>query len=139
MDDEVFVRELNKQLEYWQKLLYLQDWTVEIRVSRPWEMSDPQALAECEWYLQRKDAIIRVLPPSDLSCVESHFLSGEAQDYDISIVHELLHLHFAPFHAKDDETAHEQAINALSRAYVKLYRVSPAESLTPAPHAQGYL
>src|SRR3990172_9860518 len=122
MDDESFELELRKQLAYWQRVLYLQDWTVELRVVRQWEMTDNQTLAQCENHVQRKDAIIYVLHPHDLPGLSSRFLNGEECDYDISLVHELLHLHFAPFRNENDTTAHEQVINAISRGMVKVWR-----------------
>lgn len=140
MDHEAFEKELHKQLAYWQRILYLQDWTVELRVARQWEMADSKTLAQCDWYLQRKDAIIRVLHPDDLAGVSQLFLQGEETDYDISIVHELLHLHFAPIHRDGDETFHEQAINAISRGMVKVWREdNPKEPDAAAEQSQGYL
>lgn len=126
-DDESFDLELRKQLAYWQRMLYLQDWTIELRIVRQWEMTDSQTLAQCENHLQRKDAIIYVLHPHDLGGLSSRFLNGEECDYDISLVHELLHLHFAPFRNENDATAHEQAINAISRGMVKVWRSTNSE------------
>ena len=144
MEDEQFELELHKQLAYWQRILYLQDWTVELRVVRQWEMTDHQTLAQCENHLQRKDAIIYVLHPHDLPGLSSRFLNGEECDYDVSLVHELLHLHFAPFRNNDDATAHEQAINAISRGMVKVWRNKDNENApdtlsVPVMGKEGYL
>ena len=141
MADEDFVKSLHTQLAYWQKVLYLQDWTVELRIVRQWEMADTGTLAQCHWYIQRKDAVISVLDPQDLAGVAPKFLNSEECDYDISIVHELLHLHFAPFHREEDETSHEQAINAISRGMVKIYREDEAHKPDPKPipHSGHYL
>lgn len=142
MDDEVFVQELRKQLVFWQKVLYLQDWTIDIRIVRQWEMGDQLTLAQCEWFIQRKDAIIRVLAPSDLPGVSHRFLNDEECDYDISVVHELLHLHFAPFHKAEDEVAHEQAINSISRGIVKAWRephIETPNSIHIHVGKEGYL
>lgn len=121
--DDEFQAEIVKQVTYWQQVLALQDWNVEVRLCRQWEMSDQFTLAETEWYLARKDAIIRVLHPKDLGGLAHRFINDEESDYDITIVHELLHLHFAPFDkGNSDGVSHEQAINAISRGMVKLYR-----------------
>jgi hypothetical protein len=122
MDDDAFEKELRKQLAYWQRILYLQDWTIDVRVVRQWDMGDRLTLAQCEWFLQRKDAIIQVLNPHDLPGISSRFLHSEECDYDVSLVHELLHLHFAPFHKDADDVAHEQAINSISRGIVRVWR-----------------
>lgn len=141
MDDEAFAEELHKQLVYWQKVLYLQDWTVDLRIARQWEMSDSTTLAECEWFLSRRDAIIRVLTPNDLAGVSKYFIKDEECDYDVSLVHELLHLHFAPFHTDKDETAHEQAINAISRGMVKVWREQATVKVVDphVPHVGHYI
>ena len=146
MDDETFSHELHKQLLFWQHALYLQDWTISLRIVRQWDMGDTVSVAQCEWYIERKDAIIKVLHPDDLPGVSSRFLNGEECDYDVSLVHELLHLHFAPFHRKEDEIAHEQAINAISRGIVKTWRTNDNEvdkqtmfSFTASVHSEGYL
>jgi hypothetical protein len=144
MDDNSFAEELHKQLAYWQKVLFLRDWTVDLRISRQWEMGDQHTLAECHWFLERKDAIIRVLNPIDLDGLADKFLNSEQCDYDVSLVHELLHLHFASFYTEEDELVHEQVINALSRSMVKIWRenddnkpIVVKESVI-APHVGGH-
>jgi hypothetical protein len=144
-NDEQFNADIQKQAAYWQKLLYLQDWVLDVRVSRQWEMEDQTTLAQCSWFLHRKDAIIRVLHPSDLPGLSGKFLHGEENDYDISLVHELLHLHFAPLSNQKENyhaIAEEQAINAISRGIVNLYRSNPPtepEKVVPTPGLNGYL
>lgn len=146
MDEDAFMHELHTQLAYWQQMLYLQDWTISLQVVRQWDMGDNCSVAQCEWYLQRKDACIKVLHPDDLPGVKSRFLNGEECDYDISLVHELLHLHFAPFHTEKEDIAQEQAINAISRGIVKVWRSKDSTSeiqttlnLTAHVAGHGYL
>jgi hypothetical protein len=144
-DDQAFDADIKKQAAYWQRILYLQDWTLDVRVSRHWEMEDIATLAQVSWFIHRKDAIIRVLHPSDLPGLGGKFINGEENDYDISLVHELLHLHFAPFDSKERhiEIAQEQAINAISRGIVKLYRTPPPspplEPVTQPVNLHGYI
>lgn len=141
-DESSFEDNLRAQVTYWQKILYLQDWNIEVQASRHWEMPS-LTLAQCEFYLNRKDAIIRLLHPTDITGLAHRFVGGEESDYDISIVHELLHLHFAPFstNIKHIEIAQEQAINAISRSLVKLYRNPPEskETITPTDSGGHYL
>ena len=141
MEDESFEKELRIQLAYWQKALYLQDWTIDFKIVRQWDMPDSGTVACCQWYLQRKDAVIQVLDPQDLAGVGRKFIDGEECDYDISIVHELLHLHFAPFFREEDEIAHEQAINAISRGMVKTWRetTKPVKPIIVEPTVGHYL
>lgn len=144
-NEQEFEAEIKKQAAYWQKLLYLQDWNLDIRVARQWEMEDPTVLAQCTWYIHRKDARIQVLHPSDLPGLAGKFINGEETDYDVSLVHELLHLHLAPFDSKEKyhEIAQEQAINAISRGMVHLYRNHPIAPATlphpPLTQTGGYI
>ena len=124
---EDFEAAVKKQLKYWQQVLRLQDWNIELRIVRQHELGDPDALAECEYYLERKDAFIRIVPPIDLDKFDSSYLEEEARDYDVTIIHELLHLHFALFDDPQYECAHEQVINTLSRAFAKIYRLPSTE------------
>lgn len=112
---------LQKECELWQKKLRLQDWNVEVKVCRLHEMPTQSALAVVESYEERKDAVMHLLAPIDIPLVQDKFLGSEAANYDISIVHELLHLHLLPLSDYDDErsrVAEEQIVNALSRAFV---------------------
>lgn len=126
------------QVAYWQQVLRLQDWNVDARVARAHEMvGDQQPIAQCDIYEQRKDAVLRVLHPMDLPTVSQHFLFGEEKDYDLSIVHELMHLHFQPFQSAADTAqglAQEQCIETVSRALLRLYREArPMENASVLP------
>lgn len=123
---------LTQQVGYWQEVLRLQDWNLEVRLARAHEMEgDNQPIAQTRIYPHRKDAILRFLHPMDIASVEHKFLNGEAKDYDVNIVHELLHLHFEPF-ARPLSThqgfSQEQAIETLSRAFVRLHRQGATET-----------
>lgn len=104
----------------WQKALRLQDWKLAVRIARGNGLDlPPDTQGRCEWTLGRKEALIRILDPVDfpLDC-------SWPQDMEVTLVHELLHLHFAPF---DDfeglkDTLSEQAINAISHALVEVSR-----------------
>jgi len=110
------LRELCRQ---WQKLLRLQDWDVRISWARGHGIDlATQTEGLCEWVARRKEAKIKVLDPVDWE-------SMDTCDAEQILVHELLHLRFYGFAAKDDtpeDVAQEQAIHALSMALVMLKR-----------------
>ncbi len=113
-------QELQALCSLWQKRLRLQDWTVVVRVVRRHEMALKDVQGECEWVLPRKQAVIRLLDPVDY--VPERIVP---QDMETDLVHELLHLYFAPFDADDgtlEEMHQEQAINAIGQALVALAR-----------------
>lgn len=106
---------------YYQEALRLRDWIVEVRIVPLSEM--PSGIqARVDWNLLRKSAVIRLLRPLDFR--RRREFSG-AQDMELDIVHELCHLHLAPLGVESgtpEDTAQEQAIEALSQAYVALVR-----------------
>jgi len=103
----------------WQRRLRLADWHIYFAFKRRHDMLlDGQA--EIKWEVRRKTAVMNLLDPIDY-CADH----VQKQDHECSIVHELLHLHFASIHEKTDELGElieEQAINAISEALVALSR-----------------
>lgn len=98
---------------------------MKVRLARRWEM-DPGNQAECEWNLRKRMALIKVLDSADWDPS-----TPWPQDQEQSLVHELLHLHFAPFRADDgtpEDVAQEQAIDAIAKALVELKRPSETRS-----------
>ena len=132
--------QLSKECLYWQDKLYLRDWTVGVKLCRHWDMS-PNAVGETMMYPERKEAQVKLLHPEDIPGVEEHFLNDEARDYDITLVHELLHLHFQPLGITDESkaegVAQEVAINQISRALVRLRREAHCKPEPPAEPTYG--
>lgn len=93
---------LNDYLEKWQKRLRLQDWEISIRWAFDKEISEA---AEIGYSLNTKEAEIKITKTDDKEFIE------------FNVIHELVHLHFAP-NSKHNDThfLEEQAINAISKA-----------------------
>lgn len=100
----------------WQEILRLQDWDVKTGIFRSRDMT-LGGEGECEWNLERKMASIRLMNPIDYP--EGAMIP---MDMENTLVHELLHLHFAPFFSEDKSIEQEQAINAITDGLVKLSR-----------------
>lgn len=104
----------------WQKILRLQDWIITLRITRQRDMN-LKGNAEIEATLPKRMATIRILDPVD-------YPDGlaEPQDMELSLVHELLHIHLFPLFADREEEmrmiAEEQAIEAISRGLIALNR-----------------
>lgn len=106
----------------WQKILRLQDWDIVLRIARRDDMGLDDVNGTCTWTLARNEAIIKILDPIDYpsDCVFP-------QDQEVTTVHELLHLHYAPFSdqfAKDtlEYIALERCIDVTSKTLVSLKR-----------------
>lgn len=137
-DNDDFTTLLEAQVTVWQKRLRLQDWNVEVKLCR-WNDMPQEAVAAIEYFEERKDARMHLLAPCDIPLVANRFLGDEASNYDISIVHELLHLHLIPLSDYENQTkrvAEEQVINALSRMIVGAY-ASTAKALVPPTTPTG--
>jgi hypothetical protein len=113
--------QLQQDLDYWQKVLRLQDWDVEVNVVRARDMTLENSAAAVTWVLPKRMASVTIMDPIDYP----PGLMGE-QDQEVSLVHELLHLHYAPFDETEKgslpEVMLEQSIEAISRALVLLKR-----------------
>jgi hypothetical protein len=113
--------ELQEACENWKKRLRLQDWITVPKIVRERDMAVCNRNGECEWQLKTKIASIRILDPLDYP--EDLIMS---QDMETVLVHELLHLHFAPLYADTQDTsiddAQEQAIDCIAMALVNLSR-----------------
>lgn len=113
--------QLRAKCAEWQKILRLQDWIVNVSICRERDMKNNGCCGEVEWTLEKRMAQVRILDPVDYpeSAMEGH-------DMEETLVHELLHLHMAPFQPdREDELRYcalEQAIDAISRGLVQLKR-----------------
>jgi hypothetical protein len=111
--------ELQTKCEEWKKRLRLQDWIVKCKIARNKDVV-ANAQGHCSWVIQKKMATILILDPLDYPDDTMH-----PQDMEQTLVHELLHLHFAPFDDETDtpkEIAIEQAIDCIAFSLVNLYR-----------------
>lgn len=113
---------LRAACEKWQKRLRLQDWEIRLQIARQHELGDG-TLGDCDAAKFKRQALIRVLHPDDVAGQGFRF-DGEAWNWELTLVHELLHLHFHDCFPDGwpartpTETAAERAIHALSVALV---------------------
>lgn len=114
--------QLQERLAYWQEKLRLQDWIIEVKIKRGMDMMS-ETSACVNWTLSKKMATISILDPIDYppNCM------GE-RDMENDLVHELLHLHFAPISDHFGEnrsvysTFEEQAIESIAFGLVETER-----------------
>lgn len=112
-------RQLEAMTTKWKNILRLSDWEIAAELKRAKDMSIEDVMGTCTHTLTKKIAHIEILNPRDYS--------PDVLDHDAerTVVHELLHCHFAPFEAKNktpEDIAQEQAIHAISTALVELDR-----------------
>lgn len=117
-------KQLDKKLKKWQKKLYLNDWAISAKICRSRDMQGNSA-GSVNWNLFDKTAFIRICASEDYP---PHTLAQ--QDMELTLVHELLHIHLGPLHdtfgtGKKEEfytLFEEQAICPISEALIALER-----------------
>src|SRR5215469_18222449 len=100
-------KQLEAWLREWQKILRLQDWDCKVSLKRAADMHADSCEGCNRYHTALKTASIHVRDPID------HESDAEwPPDAEETIVHELIHLHFAPFYATKGlvNTFQEQAI-----------------------------
>ena len=110
-------RALRERCRYWQTLLRLQDWDVSVHLVDELQGS---SLGRCWWLDEKEIATIRILRPERCDPGRT-----PTQDVEVTLVHELLHLHFSAFTAENNtpqSIAQEVAINRCAQALVRLHR-----------------
>lgn len=111
-----------ERLAVWQKRLNLEEWNVTVAMTRAADLK-PKTLGNIHWDLEKKTAVIRVLDPADYHMP----LADMLRDMEFTVVHELIHLGFAPVLADLQRTdanrrEEEHAVNHMADALLKLDR-----------------
>ena len=103
-------------LKVWQKRLRLEDWKIEVKIVRIWEL-EQGTLGHIDWSTPHHTAVIKVLNPADYE-LPAEKIAG---DMELSIVHELVHLHLSvlPLN-KSSRVAEEQVVSMIADALVNL-------------------
>jgi hypothetical protein len=116
--------ELKKRCAYWQKMLRLQDWCVDVRYVGTDEVPD-HAAGACEVHQDGKLATVKILAREAYN-ETSQMMRAFGFDPEATLVHELLHIHFDKLlNSEADEheaVMQEQAIELTAQALVKLSR-----------------
>ena len=115
----MIVEQLRELTEEWQQRLGLMDWRLHVTLEHDADMNNKAG--EVDWTLSLKQATIRLIDPETVrqSLVFPY-------DLEQTLVHELLHLHSAPFDTFKTggmkETALEVMIDKTATALVELKR-----------------
>lgn len=103
---------LNARALYWQQILRVADWDIELGLCSRHEMQDAHNVGECEANAQERDATITLVYPEELP---EH---NRTYDYmDAVLLHEMLHLVFRETDVIDDGNVREEmAVRKLTKA-----------------------
>ena len=110
-------------LHLWQRRLRLEDWKVDVKIVRIWDL-EQGTLGHIDWSIPHKTATIKVLNPADYELPKDKI----PMDMELSIVHELVHLHLSALPlSKGSRNAEEQVVSMIADALVSLERQPPTE------------
>src|SRR5882724_1694545 len=105
-------------LRLWQKRLRLEDWKIDVKIVRIWDL-EQGTLGHIDWSVPHKTAVIKVLNPADYELPRDRVPA----DMELSIVHELVHLHLSALPLnKSSRNAEEQVVTMIANALVDLER-----------------
>ena len=107
---------VNGWIRVWQKRLGLEDWKVEAKIVRIWEL--PQnAVANIHWSIPAKKATVKVLNSVDSTLKKNEIVD----DTELSVVHELVHLSMAKLPLDPNHTEQEEeTVKRISTALLAL-------------------
>lgn len=118
--------DLKRLTKIWQERLKLLDWDVKVRWLTKEEITTDPRWGWAEFKAFEKNGVIALANPADydlLKDVESH--QAQTRDVEVFIIHELSHLHFAPFATGEgtaEEIAEENIVNLYSRLLIAIDR-----------------
>lgn len=112
-------QQLERRCRYWQKMLGLSDWKIKVKLARPEEMDDEDNQGECAVSSSNREASIRILHPTHYPTT-----SPFPQDWEATLLHELIEVYFDPFKVEKGpmNLIQEQAIQAIANGLVATSR-----------------
>jgi len=104
----------------WARILNLDVWEIQVNIVRGCDMPGGDTnLGSIAWNLAQAKAVISILDPIDI-------VNSFSRDMESDLLHELLHLHFAPFDKfkKDslEDIMLERAINMIVESLLTVAR-----------------
>ncbi len=107
---------INQALQVWQARLNLKNWNIHVQLVHPDEL-EPKTLGNIHWDSNNKHATIDVLSSYDYTLPTPAMLN----DMEMTVVHELVHLHLAALPRTDATRRNEEyVVNQISRALLNL-------------------
>lgn len=122
--------QVHNWLHIWQKRLKLEDWQIDVRIVRVWDL-EHGTLGHIDWSIPHKTAVIKVLSPMDYELPKDKIPA----DMELSIVHELVHLQLSALPLnKSTRNAEEQVVSLLSETLLNLERSQTPYGITGNPN-----
>ena len=119
-------KQARERLAYWQKVLRLQDWRIHV------EMVDSEDIegnsGQCHVHQRTKTAVIKLLKPEAFNLTSTFSkVFPDCIDPEVTLVHELLHIHFDGLFVEDDkddirEDREEVGLELVASALLRLER-----------------
>lgn len=115
----VSLKETIQLCEYWQKIMRLQDWDIDIKLLGAWEMEG--RYGTCRAFLDRRKARIELTRIEDYPPDHD---GDKFEEYEKTLIHELGHVFFAPlqldYDKPEEKLLEEQMVYSLEHALYAL-------------------
>lgn len=120
---------LRERLVYWQRVLRLQDWDIEVRMlpQHHIDAASPLATGRNSFNRNYRTSCILVADPATVTSDHEAAFAGQAYDVERTLVHELVHL-LAP-HVTSSTDEWEYTVEGVTRALIGLERREVAVTL----------
>lgn len=113
---------LRNALDFWQKMLRLEDWRIDARICRAPDLGNGE-YGDVQYFVHQKEAWISILNPKDYRGKQK-----DTVDWEVILVHELVHLHFYRFwrNSRNSYSSQEETVEMLAYALVHSKRQFPS-------------
>jgi len=119
--------DLHERLKYWQRVLRLQDWDIELLQVKSREIGDRWGQTQTSW--PWREIRMQIIDADDSGANSSQF--GKPFDPEQTLVHELLHTVLDHWQVPPSGIEHDEkeaVLNRLSQTLLNLDRQSQADS-----------
>ena len=111
---------VHKLIKKWQKILRLQDYAIDVEMTKL--IGDEIKLGEIEVDWQNRRAVMFLLDDKQLDELKRQGYDGDTLNIEHTVVHELLHIYFMTDDDVESNLLIEQGINHVASLLIEQYK-----------------
>ena len=112
--DVLTAESLKTELQMWQQFLRLQDWNISAEIVEAGEFEGGSLFGLCNFWVTERRAEIKIVSEESGDRLATKTDYFEYYSMSKTLLHEMLHVFFAPLSADDSDIFLEQKINHLT-------------------------
>ncbi|MGI8933210.1 MAG: hypothetical protein ACR2FS_03965 [Phormidesmis sp.] len=110
----VTIETLPKQFALWQRFFRLKDWEIEGKIVDEGYFDDAAQIGGCEFWIEERRAVIALINAEVGDRITQEHAHQPFYDMEKTLLHEMLHIFFAPLEADADSIFLEQKVNLMT-------------------------